>query len=272
MNPGIRKPPARYGIIPRKLRTGPPVIGMPRPMRNGGPRDIPGLSYWLDFADASRVDTTSGLITSVRSVVGRGTASQTTAANRPTYTIEGRAGRNVGTFDGTNDFLTTSAIGISQPFTIAWAGIARGPLPGTTFAFPYICDGTTSINRVIIGHGDADTGQAAQNGRVTVYGGGPAGIRSTAADATWNAWGIIVARFNVTTLNARVNGVQVLSGASGGTAIGALTLGNRFQAVEATGYFRGSFGDFLVYSRILGDSECQAVERGLGEKWEIATA
>jgi hypothetical protein len=64
----------------------------------------------------------------------------------------------------------------------------------------------------------------------------------------------------------------VCSFTGGGVALDRLTLGNRFLAVEATGYLRGSFGDFLVYSRLLGDDECQAVERMLGEKWEIATA
>ena len=69
------------------------------------------LALWLDAADASTITLVSGNVSQWRDKSGNSRhASQPTAANQPTYTLNGLNGKPVLTLDGVNDEIRTGNI------------------------------------------------------------------------------------------------------------------------------------------------------------------
>jgi hypothetical protein len=236
-----------------------------RPVASGfDPRKIANLAFWLDATDSTTVDTSSGFVTEWRSKVGAGTATQSTANDRPAYTVAGRNGKNVVTFDGTTDWLITGTLSISQPYTIIWAGQSIGNAPGTTATINFFTDSTNSSNRVILIHNFAGT--ISTNGRLSMFSGTE--LSPASGTQAYNAWSVVSGVFNGSSSRLRANGTQVASGNAGSGGIAALTLGARFNQA-AGNFFEGPWGAFLIYSRALSDTECLAVERGLAKSFAI---
>jgi hypothetical protein len=79
-----------------------------RPLASGfNPKSIAGLVGWWDASDSATVTTVGGAVSQLNDKSGLGrNATQGTANNRPAYTGTIN-GKNVMTFDGTNDFLVT---------------------------------------------------------------------------------------------------------------------------------------------------------------------
>jgi hypothetical protein len=70
-------------------------------------------ALWLDAADATTVTTVSGAVSQWNDKSGNArNVSQSTAGNRPTYTATGLNGKAVLTFDGSNDSLLNSSVGL----------------------------------------------------------------------------------------------------------------------------------------------------------------
>ena len=245
-----------------------PRLLRPRASTAFDPRSIGNLAYWLDATDESTVTTVSGNVSEWRSKAGTSlTASQSTALNRPAYTTAGRNGRNVITFDGTNDFLTTSTLSINQPFTIFWAGNSIGAAPNVNPSVgPYICDGSTSNTRVAIAWNGSATN--ADNGRPFLFAGSV--VQPSAGATAYNAWSVVSAVFNGASSRLRANGAQAATGNVGATNIAALNLGERFQNFSNVTQFNGPWGEFLIYSAALTDAQCLAVERYLGNRFAVA--
>jgi hypothetical protein len=237
-----------------------------RPVASGfDPRKIANLAFWLDATDSTTVDTSSGFVTEWRSKVGAGIATQSIANDRPAYTVAGRNGKNVVTFDGTTDWLITGTLSISQPYTIIWAGLSIGSAPNVLPAkINYFTDGTTSGNRVIVLHNSLGT--VANNGRLSMFAGTE--LSPASGVQAYNAWSVVSSVFNGSSSRLRANGTQVASGNAGSGGIAALTLGARFNQ-EAGNFFDGPWGALLIYSRALSDTECLAVERGLAKSFAI---
>lgn len=73
------------------------------------PAQLPGLALWLDAADASTITLNGSTVSQWNDKSGNNRhASQATAANQPTRTLNGLGGRTVLTFDGVNDFLNAT--------------------------------------------------------------------------------------------------------------------------------------------------------------------
>lgn len=241
-----------------------------RPRQIGfDPRTIANLVFWLDANDSSTIDTASGAVSEWRSRVGSAKATQGTANNRPALTTAGRNGRNVITFDGSNDFLSTGTLSINQPFTIFWVGSTQNePAPSVSPSRgPYICDSTTSSNRVIVGWNAS--GNVADNGRLLLFAGTV--VQPPVGAYAYNAWSAVAAVFNGASSVLRANGTELAAGNAGSTNIAALNLGNNFQVAASTS-FNGPWGAFLIYDRALSTSEIQIVERGFGALFGIAIA
>lgn len=234
------------------------------------PRHLANLQLWLDASDASTITQDgSNNVSQWNDKSGKGNnVTQTTAANRPAYTTAGQRGMNVVTFDGSNDFLTTPTLTISQPYTIIWAGRSNGNAPGGDVNGPYCCDGTTSTTRVAIGwNGD---GTSATNGRLFSFA-GTAVIQAASGTQAYNAWSVVSAVYNGSSSLLRANAVQIGTGNPGSTAISALRLGDRFSSIpSAFTAFKGPWGAFLIYSRALPTAELLALERYLAALWAIA--
>lgn len=231
------------------------------------PRHLANLSLWLDAADGSTVTTdANNLVSQWNDKSGNArNVTQTTAASRPAYTTQGRSGKNVITFDGSNDFLTTPTLSINQPFTICWVGRSNGNTPGQAVNGPYICDGTASNTRVaVLWNGD---GNSATNGRLGMFAGSV--IQPASGTQAYNDWAVVSAVFDGSSSVLRANGSQVASGNSGATNITALRLGERFLTVAGATPFNGPWGQFLIYSRALGTDQLLAVERYLASQFEV---
>jgi hypothetical protein len=77
------------------------------------PADI-STALWLDAADASTVTESGGAVSQWNDKSGNSRhAAQATAASRPTVLTASQNGRNVLSFDGSNDFLLTTAASYS---------------------------------------------------------------------------------------------------------------------------------------------------------------
>ena len=90
--------------------------------RNGIPAVDPGslndIALWLDVADTSSItkDSSNKVSNWADKSGNGGSASQSTAANQPTFTASGLNNLPTLSFDGSNDYLRSSTLNISQPY------------------------------------------------------------------------------------------------------------------------------------------------------------
>lgn len=82
------------------------------------PQNLPGIVGWWDASDTATITASSGAVSSWASKVGTYAATQSTAAYKPTTNATTLNGRNIITFDGTNDILTVSSFTISKAQTV----------------------------------------------------------------------------------------------------------------------------------------------------------
>lgn len=77
-------------------------------------------ALWLDASDASTITTVSGAVSQWNDKSGNArNVTQGTAANRPVVTTAGLGGKDVITFDGIDDVLTTTlSTGLSSSFSV----------------------------------------------------------------------------------------------------------------------------------------------------------
>jgi hypothetical protein len=82
------------------------------------------LALWLDASDASTITLNGSTVSQWNDKSGNSrNASQATAANQPTRTLNGLGGRTVITFDGTNDWLGLSASVFSNQLSWSYAAV-----------------------------------------------------------------------------------------------------------------------------------------------------
>jgi hypothetical protein len=80
---------------------------------------------WLDADDASTITLNGSTVSQWNDKSGNGrNASQATAVNQPTRTLNGLGGRTVITFDGTNDWLGLAASVFSNQLSWSYAVVA----------------------------------------------------------------------------------------------------------------------------------------------------
>ena len=75
---------------------------------NWTPADI-STALWLDAADASTVNESSGLISQVNDKSGNGKNLTSSGSNRPTYTLAGQNNKNIITFNGEHTLAASTA-------------------------------------------------------------------------------------------------------------------------------------------------------------------
>lgn len=257
-----------------------------RPRAAGGfdPRRISGLELWLDAADSSSVTTVSGAASQWNDKSGLGRhATQTTANNRPSYsgTLNGR---NVLTFDGTNDsmltgldvhavltgFVTMFVVGVpSSSWTNANANF-RPPLyarGGATMGLSLFVDISQPGSPLTLCHTWRGAGFNAAGGPILTLG----------SPAIMTGW------VNATTRRRRVNG-SIGDGSANQTAsdsgtfsqganMGSQTFIHVGQDPTQLRWWNGTIAEVVVYSRTLTQSEIDQIEKTyLGRKWGITVA
>jgi len=210
------------------------------------PRSIAGLAAWFDAADASSVTISTG-VSQWNDKSGNGrNATQGTGNNQPAYTIAGQNGKNILTFDGTNDFLSTAGFTLSQPHTDFIVFRYNS-------GFGTVVDGFNP-NRAALAR---SVGLLWQMTTSTTLNSG-----SAIADTNWHALGLV---FNTTSSEMFADGVSVATG-NAGTA--NLSTGYILGCFNGTGaFFNGSIAEVLLYSGVLSSSRIATVNAYLKAKW-----
>jgi hypothetical protein len=81
------------------------------PLYLAPPSSFSSNKVWLDAEFSSFIQGTGGEVQQWSDVLGRASATQSTAANRPTRTLNLRNGKPGIVFDGTNDFMSLGNLG-----------------------------------------------------------------------------------------------------------------------------------------------------------------
>jgi hypothetical protein len=245
-----------------------------RPLASGfSPRQVAGLTIWLDALDSSTYTESSGQITEWRSKSGSIKFEQATANNRPTLfesssDVQGATqavinNRQAFYFDGTNDQLVDSAtIGDRQ-----WTAFAACRT-----------DNTAATQGVFSRDPSSSAGPASNRGPQFLRHSSAGVMQSlaftdstapiaTAGTLTSGVAAVINAVQTDSTLQAFLNGV-------GGTAVSATQNSSattpRVGGVLPTAEFwKGTVGEILLYNRALTTAERQKVEGYLAWKWGL---
>lgn len=225
-----------------------------RPRASGfNPKAISGLATWYDASVGSSVETDgSGNVNNWSDLSGNGrTLTQPTANNRPSRTTPALNGRSAISFDGVNDCLIVQ-FSFSQPVTIFCVGNYREPL---TFA-GQLFDASPAGNRMRFYLPTSTT--------VGLFGGFPLASGTISASG-WSVWGTV---FNSLSSGIRRDGQAVANGNAGTQAPNGITLGAFGDGVLTP--TNCQIAEFVLYNRVLTDTERGTVERYLGRKWGIA--
>lgn len=227
-----------------------------RPLATGfSPATISGLFGWYDATVASSVAIQTGVQSWGDLAGSMGAAIQNTTNNQPAYGSVTLNGKPTITFDGTNDLLRTSTFSLPQPYMmfavyryeVAYAAAVRALEMG---------NGTSRSGEII--RSAADNQQLLAGIGITFTNYPTGGLEQFAVhDAEVNGSASIL-RYNGVDAGAAQN-----AGANGANQ---LTLGaNRVN----TAHSNISFGEFLVFDRILSGAEASKVRQYLTGKWGI---
>jgi hypothetical protein len=93
-------------------------------------------ALWLDAADVSTITESGGAVSQWDDKSGNGrNATQSTASSRPVYSTAGLNGRNVLTFDGSDDWVGLSASVFSNQLSFSWYAVAARTSSATQSLF-----------------------------------------------------------------------------------------------------------------------------------------
>jgi hypothetical protein len=218
------------------------------------PAQLPGLSLWLDADDASTITLNGSTVSQWNDKSGNArNASQATAANQPTRTLNGLGGRTVLTFDGVNDFLnatltlTNFSVGIVGTLTVNTA-IIYYPLG---FGTPL----SGGSNGVSVG-GTNFTQRAALNGATSLL---------TNETVTLNSPYLITAHAQTGNRLISFNG-QTPATDTNSQSISAVRIGQRSDNFWP---YAGPIGEIVITNTALSTTDRQRLEGYLAWKWGL---
>jgi hypothetical protein len=235
-----------------------------RPAGRFTPKSISGLAAWWDADSTSSLTLDgSGNVSQWNDLSGNGVhATQGTANNRPTPIPAGLNGRQVVTFDGSNDGM-------------AFTGTAR--TDETVMVVARVSYVAGAANQIV---GDASSGfglnittRVGIDSPLQAYCGGFS--NGTTAIRYGYPFGVAIGPDVMSLVRSSASGGQLLTN---GTSRGTCTTSNSFALARigvigtTTQPLNGYIAEVCIYSRALTASERQSVERYLGTKWGITVA
>jgi hypothetical protein len=224
------------------------------------PRLVPGLGLWLDPDDASTITDVSGACSQINDKSGNGRDfAQSNSLYRPAITANGSpSGRTVLTFDGTNDYITSSYTP-ARPITL----------------FIVLCQ-LSLRDAIVVGHNPGNRQTLRENlGSTGSYAGwfGGSDLSSPSADTNFTTPHAVAVTIDSTGLqwwrDGRSFGTN--SGATESTVY-VTQIPGMLGITYAAYLLNGWIGDVLVYERVLEENERRYIWRGLGNKWGILQA
>jgi hypothetical protein len=229
----------------------------------GDPLDLPGLTLWLDAADASTLITNGNSVTEWRDKsTTRSHVSQGDSARQPVVTSTGLNGHNLVTLDGVDDFLVGPAV------------LASGDDSFTVFA---VWRPHRVAVQVVFEQAGAGAGRRAAmlqvNGR---YGfNGQNNDAHGLAPITANDWHLSMMEISEQTLN----NVRVFNNGEGftgtinidtqNTGVDGIRIGSKL--VNNAELLDGDVAEIIVYDRVLSPAEHDALALYLESKYALTT-
>ena len=243
-----------------------------RPKASGvwTPKLLSGLLAWYDASKSANVTTVSNAVSQWNDSSGNNYhAVQATANNRPAYTAT-LNGKNVVTFDGANDAMTTGVdgqllTGYMTVFVVATpsSAIADSVHSNKPFLF---CRGSTSMGSVLQHDGTTLTVNIQWRGAGYNHPPGPSITTGTPAIFTVAAAPLLRTR---RVSGARGNMTYDLATFTAGSGLASAAFFELGQDPTQLRWFNGVMGEVILYSRTLTADEITTVEAKLGAKWGI---
>lgn len=238
------------------------------------PLSVANCELWLDASDAASVTTVSGGVSQWNDLSGNDRhATQTVANNRPTYTDKVN-GRNVITFDGTNDSMAT---GLASSMITGYATLFCVCRPSSTWT--YTNNGTFANKTPLLAREGSFTWGMVQAYDSATYGQRPTlnwfwrGVGFNYQNGPQIRGGVVslyCVRFGASDSDRRVSGdASRLGGLTSGTGGAATTFLQVGQDQGLSRWWTDYIAEVIVYSRSLGTDEMRGVESYLINKWAI---
>ena len=221
---------------------------------------IPNMSFWLDAADSSTIDESSGSVGQWNDKSGNSySVSQSTGSRQPTTGVDSLNGKNVISFDGGDSLDSTDAglLAITQSaqtmFVVAKRDTETGSFePMYNFRTGAAANAAFMLFSTVAGNID--------------YRNNTSGTLPNTGNTNTD-FQILRGRRNGTTQAIAVNGGAEATNNSGGdNASSVMYLGS----LSGVGNFLfGDIAEVIFYNRSLSTAEISIVENYLSSKWGI---
>jgi len=235
------------------------------------PLDLSPIHWW-DFSDTSRLYTDDGItkITADNQTIYRcddkaGSANmiQTLSSKRPAYRNDAAFavnGRGVASFDGVDDWLSTTASHAASNYTIFVVSITDDLMVDTEF--DYVID--VESGRLVL----CNRSNVAQGSTVEYY--DSIGWQDTGFTGVTGLQSVTWKLESPAASSVRRNGVELASGMSySQTAIGGVTsLASRYDGTSSN-YSAKRYCEVIWYDTPLNASQILQVEQYLSDKWGV---
>jgi len=239
------------------------------------PLTVANCELWLDASDSSSVTLTSSAVSQWNDLSGNNRhATQGTGNNRPTYTDKVN-GRNVITFDGTNDSLIS---GLASSVVTGYATLFCVARPSSSwtagtanFKTPLMArnsDGSSAWGICLYNDAGVGTGRLSLTHQWR-----GAGYNNTAGSVVaTGVFQLFSAVISATGTDRRVSGSSsnypaTLTAGTGGASNRYLTVG---EDPTQSRYWTDYVAEVLAYSRALTTAEVLSIESYLIAKWGIS--
>ena len=242
------------------------------------PLSIAGCKLWLDASDTSTISLSGSAVTQWNDKSGNGyNFAQGTSANRPSSGTRTQNGLNVIDFDGTNDFLTTTASKSAFNFlnnTTATLFLAMKNDTTTGVQF-IICNNGGSNGQIGIYYYTSSTNYISREGNgsgtptydITVAGNNTNVKYLTYKSDPANATAANRIKFAVD--NGAFSGANTQTQAANASdSTRNLSIGDA-ESPDSGIPMDGFFGEILIYNTILSNDDITDVQTYLSGKWGI---
>lgn len=235
------------------------------------PDDIAGLQLWLDADDSDTITLNGSTVSQWDDKSGNDYhVTQSTASYQPTYNTAQLNGKNVVTFDGSDDHILNDSV----------ASVASGnDVPITMFVvFKQLSSGTNEYG-VVFGSSSSiqplfcmmtNSNQLAAQQR-TDAGTLTAAYSSVSSTSAYRVQSIVLSSSNLTVFD---NGTSAASSSfsPAQTTLNTFTLGTwrRSGSMNGVAFLHCDIAEVIIYNSALSTSDRESVESYLSTKWGIS--
>lgn len=212
--------------------------------------DVLSLSptLWLDASDESTITTDVGVSVWADKSGNGYDVTQATGANQPATGTRTINGLNVLDFDGSNDYLTNTAITTTQPNSIF--AVAQFDV---TSSYRFLLDGITS-RQILYNY----------NGEANINAGTEVQSTSTPVSGAASIWS---GTFDGASSDLRINGVSEVSGNAGTNGLTDLAVGTLHTLNNF--FLNGAVAEVIIIDSALSAQQISDTETYLADKWGI---